>query len=217
MPPGRVRRTLARGGREFLTGPLRRTDTALVPKMIRTALLAVAALAAVGVAVTRTVNAAGGNARQAATAIYGASPTETAAALAKLQPPPGFERRRCRHPPRGSQTLCFHRARAVVLSDAAWAGLVTATGANVQRQHILPFRCIPPKPKQLAHTGGHVQICEAEGRIGRERLYLSASSVDPGRPSADRLNAKYQHEALSVWGRGTEIEAWVIGHRMRRE
>jgi hypothetical protein len=191
-----------------------------VPVSIRTALLAVAALAAVGVAVARSVSAGSSSAFRSGAEhaeIYGASPTEAAATLGRLRPPSGFEQARCRRPTSGEQAMCFHQTRAVLLSEAAWAKLVDATSAKVQRSQVPPFRCFGPKQRRLARAGGHVQLCEAEALIGRERLLFSESSFDPGRPSTDHLTTKYQREALKAWGRGTELEAWVIGHFLRRE
>jgi hypothetical protein len=178
--------------------------------------LAVAALAAVGVAVLRSVNAAERSKELVIlpTEAYAASPAEQTATLAKLRAPHGFGLVRC---PGGfvEASACFHNASGALLSNAEWLKLVAATGATPLSSG-LPTGCIRPRHNRLARVGGHIQVCDAQAVIGREHLIFDATSFEPGRPTTEPLAAKYQREALTVWGRGTVVRATVLGHLTHR-
>lgn len=174
---------------------------------VRTALLAVAALAALALAAVRISGAAEHKTMvESVEPQRSATPTQAAATLAKLPAPPGFRQvKSCRFPDSAVAEKCFWAPRALVL-DAHTLERISATWpARAGVDPLLDF-CIGHRRDR----GGIVMgTCSWELELGSELVAVFANSVlVPARSARTPTAAK----VLRYWRRGTEIKLAVIGH-----
>jgi hypothetical protein len=175
---------------------------------VRTALLAVAAVAAVGVAAVRITSAAEHRTIvvESARPEREVTPAQAAATLAKLDTPPGFRQvRDCRFAQREFTQKCFWIPHALEL-DAQSIGLMAAFW-HVQAGGIpLLDGCYGPHHWPEGMVLSH---CSWELEVGRERVSASSDSllVPPG-----RARTRFARKALRYWRSGTEVRLTVIGH-----
>jgi hypothetical protein len=179
-----------------------------MPLPMRTALLAVAALAALALAAVRITSAAEQKniAVESAGPRRNATPAQAAATLSRLHAPPGFRQvKNCRFPVSAAAEKCFWTPRALVLDtqtleriSASWparAGVVTLLDG-----------CFGSR----LHKGGIVMgHCTWALELGPELVAVSSDSVlvPPG-----SIRTPTAAKVLRYWRRGTEIKLAVIGH-----
>jgi len=160
-----------------------------MPLPIRAVVLAVAALATLGVAVLRSVNAANHVSFVSVAdepLEYGATAAQQSATLARLHAPPGFERVPCRHDAVSESTACFHSARTLALDDARFKATVIAIGARPESLG-LPTNCGPPPGAVINRVRGwRFRNCEGGAAVGRERLGVLMNSLKVGPPPRSR-------------------------------
>jgi len=183
-------------------------DTCPMPLPVRTTLLALAALAAVGLAAVRITHAA----EQKPVAVEQAeperevTPAQAAATLAKLGPPPGFRRvQHCRLADRGVAEKCFWTPRALDLNARTLERISASWPA---RAGVVPLldSCFGPRH----HRGGIVMgFCNWELELGPELVVVSSDSV---LVPAGSIRTPTAAKWLRYWRRGTEIKLAVIGH-----
>lgn len=187
-----------------------------MPLQVRTVVLAVAALAAVGVAVLRSVHAAN-HVSVAAVADepldYGATASQQSATLARLHTPPGLARTACRRPLQGEQATCFHSARPLALDEALFKATVLAIGARPDSLG-LPTECVSPRGAAVNRARGWwFRSCHGAAAVGREHLSVFMQSLKVGPPPrSPHLRKVSSYE--TAFGPGTEVEVSVTGHRL---
>lgn len=176
---------------------------------LRTALLAAAAVAALGFAVVRITHAA----EQQPVEVEptrpverSATPTQAAATLAKLHAPPGFRQiEPCRLAEKGAAEKCFWTPRALALNVHAAARISAVWPARAGVDPLLDF-C--PRAHHDRH-GIMRGLCTWELELGPELVDVSANStLIPARST----RTPFAKKVLHYWRRGTEIRLNVIGH-----
>jgi len=180
-----------------------------MPLPVRTALLAVAALAALALAAVRITSAAEHRtiAAESAEPRRSATPAQAAATLAKLNAPAGFRQvKSCRFP--DSVVVaekCFWTPRALALDAQTLERISASWPARAGVVPLLDF-CFGPR-----HDRGGIVVgqCSWELELGPELVAASSDSVfvpagSTRTPTAAKL--------LRYWRRGTEIKLTVIGH-----
>jgi hypothetical protein len=175
---------------------------------VRTALLAVAALAALALAAVRITSAAEHKTIAVESAIprRSATPAQAAATLAKLHAPPGFRQvKSCRFPDSDVAEKCFWTPRVLVL-DAHTLERISASWPA--RAGVLPLldSCFSPRHHRAGMVMGH---CNWELELGPELVAVSSDSVFVPAGSTRTPTAA---KVLRYWRRGTEIRLAVIGH-----
>jgi len=201
------------GGPEFrpdervrLTHLRDRADTCLVPLPVRTALLAIAALAALALAAVRITHAAEHTSTVAESRRpeRSATPAEAAATLAALHAPRGFRPvTSCRFAESGVTEKCFWTPRVLDLDAhkleriaAAWqprAGVVSDIDS-----------CSGPRRHRAGIVMGH---CSWALEFGSQLVVVYADSVFVPRRSRRTPIAR---KVLRYWRSGTEVRL-VIG------
>jgi hypothetical protein len=183
-------------------------DTCPMPLPVRTALLAVAALAALALAAVRITHAAEQKpiAVEQARPERSATPAQAAATLAKLHAPPGFRQvKSCRFPFGTGAEKCFWTPRALVLNAKTLERISASWPARAGVDPLLDF-CSAPHHHPAGIVMGH---CNWELELGPELVAVSSDSVlVPTRSARTPTAAK----VLRYWRRGTEITLGVIGH-----
>jgi hypothetical protein len=180
-----------------------------MPLPVRTALLAVAALAALALAAVRITSAAERRAIvvESAEPQRSATPAQAAATLAKLKAPAGFRQvKSCRFPnPVVVAEKCFWAPRALVLDTQTLERISASWPA---RAGVVPFLdfCFGPRHHRGGIVAGH---CTWELELGPELVAVSSDSVFVPAGSTRTPTAK---KWLRYWRRGTEIKLAVIGH-----
>jgi hypothetical protein len=178
-----------------------------VPLPVRTTLLALAALAAVGFATVRITWAA----EQKPTEVEQPLPerevtsAQAAVTLAKLHAPPGFRQvATCRFvEPRLAQK-CFWTPSTLVLDARTRERISASWPAKASVDPLIDF-CSRPHHNRAGIVLG---FCNWGLELGPELVSASADllKVPSGRPT------RKVAEALPYWRRGTEIRLTVIGH-----
>jgi hypothetical protein len=179
-----------------------------MPLPVRTALLAVAALAALALAAVRITSAADHKTIvvESAGPQRSATLAQAAATLAKLHAPPGFRQvKSCRFPDSAVAEKCFWTPRALVLDARTLERISASWPARAGVVPLLDF-CSGPR----RHRGGIVMgHCTWELELGPELVAVSYDSVlVPAGSTRTPTAAK----VLRYWRRGTEIKLAVIGH-----
>jgi hypothetical protein len=179
-----------------------------MPLPVRTALLAVAALAAVGFAAVRITHAA----EQRPVAVEQArperevTPAQAAATLAKLGPPPGFRQvKSCRFPDSGFAEKCFWTPRALDLDVPMLERISASWPARAGVDPLLDFYFAPHHYRAGIVIGRRTWELE----LGPELVDVSSDSVFVPSGSTRTPTAA---KVLRYWRRGTEIKLAVIGH-----
>jgi hypothetical protein len=179
-----------------------------MPLPVRTTLLALTALAAVGFAAVRITHAAEPKpvAVEQARPEREVTPAQAAATLAKLGPPPGFRQvQHCRFADRGFAEKCFWTPRALDLDVPTPERISASWPARAGVDPLLDF-CFGPHRDRAGIVMGH---CTWELELGPELVAVSSDSVFvPSGSTRTPTGAK----ALRYWRRGTEIKLTVIGH-----
>jgi hypothetical protein len=179
-----------------------------MPLPKRTALLAVAAVAALALAAVRITSAAEHTTIvvESAEPQRSATPAQAAATLAKLHAPPGFRQvKDCRFPDSAIAEKCFWTPRALVL-DAQTLERISA--AWPARAGVVPFLDVCSSSR---HHRRRIVIgrCNWALELGPELVVVSSDSVlIPAGSTRTPTAAK----VLRYWRRGTEIKLAVIGH-----
>lgn len=176
---------------------------------LRTALLAAAALAALGFAAVRITHAAEQKPVEVEPARpieRSATPAQAAAALAKLHAPPGFRQvEPCRFAEKGAAEKCFWTPSALDLDAHTLERISAAWPARAGVNPLLDG-CFRPRHHIAGIVMGH---CTWELELGPELVIVSSNSVFvPTRSIRTPTAAK----VLRYWRRGTEIRLDVIGH-----
>ncbi len=191
--------------RTCLTRTSEDADTCLVHLYIRTTLLAVAALVAVGFATVRITRAAEQKPTEMERPTREVTPAQAAATLAKLHPPPGFRQvTTCRFAEPRTARKCFWTPRALVLDARTLERISAFWPARAGVDPLLDL-CSTSHRNRAGIVLGH---CTWELELGPELVVASANllKVPPGAPTGKVA------EALRYWRRGTEIKLTVIGH-----
>jgi hypothetical protein len=175
---------------------------------VRIALLALAALTAVGFAAVRITDAA----EQKPIAVEHAgperevTPAQAAATLAKLGPPPGFRQvQQCRFADRGFAEKCFWTPRTLDLDVPTLERISASWPARADVDPLLDF-CFGHHRDRAGIVMGH---CTWELELGPELVAVSSDSVFVPSGSTRTPTAA---QVLRYWRRGTEIKLTVIGH-----
>jgi hypothetical protein len=179
-----------------------------MPLSVRTALLAVAALAAVAFAAVRISSAHRTVEWEPEPARREVTPAQAAATLAKLGPPPGFRQVGCAFPIAAQEAFaqrCYLNPHALVLDPQTLRRISASWPARAGVVPLLDFCSGPHHWKGglvLRHCSWHLEL-------GIELIGVVSDSllVPPG-PPRTRIAAK----ALRYWRRGTEISLTVAGH-----
>jgi hypothetical protein len=178
-----------------------------MPLLTRTALLAVAALAAVGFAAVRITHAAEHRtiAVEPESPHREVAPAQAAATLAKLNTPPGFRQvRDCRFAERDSAQKCFWTPRALAI-DVTAANRMAAFW-RVRAGGIPGLDgCFAPH-----HWKGGMVLrhCNWELEVGPELVSVLSDSLLVPHGGA---RAHFARKALRYWRSGTEVRPRVIG------
>jgi hypothetical protein len=179
-----------------------------MPLPVRTTLLALAALAAVGFAAVRISHAA----EQKPVDVEQArperevTPAQAATTLAKLGPPPGFRQvQHCRFADPDFAKKCFWTPRALDLDAPTLERISASWPARAGVDPLLDF-CAGPHRHRAGIVMGY---CSWELELGPELVAVASDSVFvPSRSTRTPTAAK----VLRYWRRGTEIRLTVIGH-----
>jgi hypothetical protein len=176
-----------------------------MPVPVRTALLAVAALAAVAFAAVRITNAHTTIEREPEPPHREVTPAQAAATLAKLHAPPGFRQVTCHFADREFAQKCYLNPHALVLNTKTLLRLSATWPARAGVVELLDFCGGPHHWKYglaLRHCSWHLEV-------GIELVGVSSNSlrVPPG-----RAQTQFGRKVLRSWRRGTEIELTVAGH-----
>jgi hypothetical protein len=184
-------------------------DTCSMILPLRTALLAAAALAALGFAAVRITHAAEQKpveVEPARPVERSATPAQAAATLAKLHAPPGFRRvKPCRFAEKGTAEKCFLTPRALALNAHTAERISAAWPARAGVDPLLDF-CFRPHQDRQGIVKSH---CNWELELGPE---LVAVSSDSTLIPAGSTRTPLARKVLRYWRRGTEIRLKVIGH-----
>jgi hypothetical protein len=176
---------------------------------VRTALLAVAALAALALAAVRITGAAEHKTIvvESAEPQRSATPAQAAATLAKLHAPPGFGQvKSCRFTDSAViAEKCFWTPRTLVLDARALERISASWPARAGVLPLLDF-CFGPRHDRGGIVVGH---CSWELELGPELVSVSFDSVSVPAGSTRTPTAT---KVLRYWRRGTEIKLAVIGH-----
>jgi hypothetical protein len=176
-----------------------------MPLPFRTALLAVAAFAALAFAAVRITNAHRTFEREPEAPRREVTPAQAAATLAKFHTPPGFRQvRDCRFALHEAAQKCFWTPRALAF-DVNAANRMAAFWRLRALGDPLIDGCYEP------HWKGGVVLrhCNWELEVGPELVGAKADSllVPPG-----RARTRIARRALRSWRRGTEVRLTVFGH-----
>jgi hypothetical protein len=182
-------------------------DIYFMPVPIRTALLTVAALAAVGIAAARITSAAEHRSFAAeSTPHREVTPDQAAATLARFAPPPGFRPvRQCRFQDASFAAKCFWTPRALPIDAPAVRRLSRSWGLQALGRPFLDG-CSGPRDWR---EGMVIRHCNWALEAGPELVDAAADSlsVPPG-----RARTRFARKALRYWRSGTELRLTVIGH-----
>jgi hypothetical protein len=179
-----------------------------MPLPVRTALLAVAALAALALAAVRITSAAEHKiiVAESAGPERSATPAQAAATLAKLHAPPGFRQvKSCRFRDSAVAEKCFWTPRALVLDAQTLERISASWPARAGVVPLLDF-CSGPRHIREGIVMAH---CNWELELGPERVSVASDSVLVPAGSTRMPTAA---KVLRYWRRGTEIKLVVIGH-----
>jgi hypothetical protein len=174
----------------------------------RTALLAVAALAAVGLAAVRITNAAEHRTIvvESAGPERSATPAQAAATLAKLHAPPGFgEVAHCRFADPTAAEKCFWSPRALVLDGRHAQRISDSWPARAGYDPLLDFFFGPHRDKAgivMSHATWELELGPELVSVFADSVFVPTGSLRT--PTAARV--------LRYWRRGTEVRLAVIGH-----
>lgn len=159
-------------------------------------------LAATGLAIA----GCGGNANKKAEAafahqhVYTTTPGAAAATLARLTVPEGFKRTgRCSAP----ESVCFARARSIVVNGAEFTRMVSLLGAAATPTTAGCTRARRPAVPRLA-----LLACSARATAGGDLLHVTLTSV----VLATRTAARSSTRSLPGGMTGSTIEVTDIGH-----
>lgn len=179
-----------------------------MPLPARTALLAVAVIAALAFAAVRITHAAKHTtpaAARAPRAERSGPHGEAATTLAGFHAPPGFRRvEPCRFAERGTAEECFWTPRVLALG-VGWLQRISASWP-ARVQPVPPgATCGRPRGHALGIVMRH---CSWTLEAGAQLVAVFADSVDvPSRATHTRIGRK----VLRYWRRGTEIRLGVTG------
>jgi hypothetical protein len=178
-----------------------------MPLSVRTALLAVAALAALALAAVRITHASEPKAVNEPTGRErSATPAQAAATLAKLHAPPGFRLlKSCRVPDGSVAEKCFWAPRALTIDGREAQRISDSWPARAGYDPLLDF-CFGPHRLKGGIVMGH---CNWELELGPELVTVASDSVLV--PARSRRTAEAA-KVLRYWRSGTEIKLGVIGH-----
>jgi hypothetical protein len=142
----------------------------------------------------------------AETRVYGTSPADAAATLAKLRTPAGFRPVACGPHGRSEYMTCFNRLPSILVDELEMKRLLAGIGAQPSTG-MGPVQC-HPRSRHFAVPHLQLQGCVANAIVGEERLAIFEKSLVLVGPSRTTGTARRLPSVRS----GTEIEVDVIGH-----
>lgn len=138
--------------------------------------------------------------------VYGTTPSDASAALAKLRAPRGFSTVPCRSQEPGTNRRCFVKQPSIVLDNLVMEQLVAATGMTPWHGIGPAVACFPPKHFAVPRLS--LQACHANVIMGAERLTLFTKSLVLAGPTTARGTTRSRRGVLA----GTELMVEVVGH-----